>query len=181
MKKQMSLMMNEKKLIRMSVPVLAQEREIMALGKTNHWNFRVLGAAPVPDTAVYVNNWWLVPLAEDKSQIPARALERVRSLYAAGIRPKAFVIAHEAPKQIAPPPETPIVSPLAYWSQRAAHSSVAVLKGVGAVAAAVVPLMVKAVGLSLLAGLTLGTLLADPCLIAVTDDDVWIEIDSWMN
>jgi hypothetical protein len=163
------------------MPVLEQERQIMAVGNSYHWDFRVLGVAPVPATAIHTKDWWLVPLHQDTSAIPARALERVRTLYEAGIRPKAFVIAHEAPKQIAPPKDTPIVSPFAYWTKRAADSTVTVLKGAGRVLAVVAPVLLAALGTGFLVGVSLaGALVADPCLIAVTDDDVWIQIDYWM-
>lgn len=167
--------------LRHAMPVLEQERQIMALGEARRWDFRILGVAPVPHTAIYAKDCWLVPLQEDTSMIPAWALERVQALYEAGIRPKAFVIAHEAPKQIAPPKETPIVSPFQYWSKRAADSTVNVLKAAGTVVAVVAPILLAVLGTTLLLSVTVaGALVADPCLIAVTDDDVWIQIDYWM-
>lgn len=163
------------------MPLLTQEREIMTLGAAHNWDFRTLGVAPVPATSFYFKDWWIVPLAEDTSTIPARALERVRTLYEAGIRPKAFVIAHEAPRQIAPPAETRIISPLEYWGKRTAEGAGTILKGAVAVAAVVAPVLLAMLGASLLVSLTIaGALVADPCLIAVTDDDVWIQIDYWM-
>lgn len=164
-----------------SVPVLAQEKQILTLGRMQHWDFRVLGVAPVPTTAIYHNDWWLVPLHEDTSVIPARALERVQALYAAGIRPKAFVIAHEAPKQIAPPRETLIVSPFAYWSKRVGEGIIQTAKVAGTVVSVVAPVVLAVLGAGLFASFALaGALVADPCLIAITDDDVWIQIDYWM-
>src|SRR5687767_2081771 len=118
MNRSMTLADTTTRTLRRAMPVLEQERRIMALGEMRHWDFRVLGVAPVPHTAIYAKEWWLVPLHEDTSTIPARTLERVHALYEVGIRPKAFVIAHEAPKQIAPPKDTPIISPFQYWSKR---------------------------------------------------------------
>jgi len=167
--------------VQRAMPVMQQEREIMSIGSARQWNFRLLGVAPVPQTAIYFNEWWLVPLHEDTSTIPARALERVQALYGAGVRPKAFVIAHEAPKEIAPPRGTPIVSPFEYWTKRAAEYAVGLVKTVGTVAAVVVPILLTVLGTSLLVSVSVaGALVADPCLIAVTDDDVWIQIDYWM-
>lgn len=181
MNTQKSLARTRTTVARPAVPVLEQERRILALGEMRHWDFRVLGVAPVPQTATYIKDWWLVPLHEDTSSIPARALERVQALYEAGIRPKAFVIAHEAPKQIAPPKDTPIVSPFAYWSKRAAESTVTILKAAGTVIAVAAPILLTVLGTTLLMSVTVaGALVADPCLIAVTDDDVWIQIDYWM-
>lgn len=181
MNSQTNLIRTPSPMVRRIVPVLAQERAIIALGNARQWDFRVLGVAPVPRTAVYIKEWWLVPLQEDTSAVPARALDRVRTLYDAGIRPKAFVIAHEAPKQITPPKEMPIVTPFAYWTKRAAESAIGVLKVTATVVAAVAPVLLTVVGTSLLVGVTVaGALVADPCLIAITDDDVWIQIDYWM-
>lgn len=181
MNPKMSLTHANARSIRRSMPVMEQEREILEVGKFNHWDFRVLGVAPVPATAIYAKEWWLVPLNEDTSTIPARALERVQALYEAGVHPKAFVIAHEAPKQIAPPQDTPIISPFHYWSKRAAETTVGVLKAAGTVVAVVAPILLTVLGTTLLVSVTLaGALVADPCLIAVTDDDVWIQIDYWM-
>jgi hypothetical protein len=161
------------------MPVMLQERQIMAVGAENGWPFRVLGVAPVPERPVHLNDWWLVPLNQDTSTVPARALERVRALYAAGVQPKAFIIAHEAPKQLAPPKETPVVSPVEYWVKRGETSAVSALKVLGAVAAVAVPVVVGVLGLAAMAALSAATMV-DPCLIAVTEDDVWIQIDWWM-
>lgn len=50
--------MNSKALTKLKVQravastlVLEQERRIMALGEMRHWDFRVLGVAPVPPTS----------------------------------------------------------------------------------------------------------------------------------
>ena len=167
--------------LRKAIPVREQEKQILALGQREHWDFRVLGVAPVPATAIRLKDWWLVPLHEDTSTIPAHALERVRTLYEAGIRPRTFVIAHEAPKQIAPPRETPIISPFAYWSKRIADGAVQSAKVAGQIAAVVAPVVLTILGAGLFASFAVaGALVADPCLIAVTDDEVWIQIDYWM-
>lgn len=163
-------------------PILRQERELMTMAAERHWPFRVLGVAPVPKTALYHNNWWLVPISEDHSQIPARALERVQAIYEAGIRPKAFVIAHEAPSQLEAPTPGPQISKLEMWLRQGATYSGPIIKGVATVVTTVVlPLAVATVGAGLLLSLGLvAAVLSDPCLIAVTEDNVWIQIDYWM-
>lgn len=167
--------------VRMTLPVKTQEKRLLALADSKHWPFRVLGIAPVPETPLYAKDWWLVPIAEDHSQIPARALERVRAIYEAGIRPKAFVIAHEAPKQIAPLREAPLISPVEYWTKRVGEQSVTVLKTIGTVVAVAAPIVLTVLGAGLLASLAIaGAVVTDPCLIAVTEDDVWIQVDYWM-
>jgi hypothetical protein len=164
------------------MPVLQQEREILAIGEEHGWPFQALGIAPVPEKPVYHNNWWLVPVAEDHSQIPARALNRVQAIYAAGIRPKAFVIAHEALPQLMPPPDAPRVSRLEAWASRLSRNSTTILNITGKIAVAmIVPLAVAAVAATALAFVGLGyAIIADPCLIAITDENVWIQIDYWM-
>lgn len=152
----------------------------MSVGQANGWPFRVLGVAPAPLEPTYINNWWLVPASVDTSPIPDRAKERVRTLFEAGISPKAFVIAHQADKQLAPPIGTRIISPAEYWTKRTVEHSVVVLKGVGKVIAVAAPIMLTVLGTSLLFSLTVATALVDPVLCAVTDDDVWILIDEWM-
>lgn len=160
--------------------VVTQEHQIMALGKTHHWPFRVLGIAPVPEQPIFLNNWWLVPAYLDTSPIPARALERVRTLHEAGFS-LTFVLAHQAEKQLKPPAGTPIVSPMEYWSKRILDQSVALLKGIGTVVAVVTPIFVSLLGTSLLLSFTVaGALLADPILCAITSEGVWIAIDEWM-
>ncbi len=181
-------MLQQKSLVKKTVPqsprvmpVLEQERAVMAVAEARRWPFRVLGVAPVPEVPVFYNQWWLVPVTQDTSQIPARTLERVQAIFQAGIRPKAFVIAHEAPSQIAPPPDAPKVSPFEFWARQAAGRSLTVLKVMGTVVAVVAPILLMVLGVSALAllGLT-SAILTDPCLIVVTEDNVWIQIDSWM-
>ncbi len=163
--------------------LMEQERRLMRLGAEHGWSFRALGQAPVPTTAVFHKGWWLVPIAEDHSQIPARSLERVRAIYAAGIRPKTFVIAHEARPEFPAPKEQPETTPIEIWAKYLASQSVVVAKVAGTVlTSVVVPLVAAGVSLGLLT--TLGVLstvaMIDPCLVAITEDNMWIEIDSWM-
>ena len=166
-----------------AMPLLQQEREIMAVGETNRWPFRVLGVAPVPTVPVFYNRWWLVPAVEDTSLVPAQALQRVQALYQAGIRPKAFIIAHEAPAQIAPPADAPKIPSWEGWAGRLSQHSKTAAKVVAVTAGAAAAVVVATVGVAALATLGLGIasgVLVDPCLIVVTEDDVWILIDSWM-
>lgn len=181
-------MTQSKKLVRAQMkvldarmPVRMQEREIMKMGTDRRWPFLVLGAAPVPPVPIFHNGWWLVPIIEDHSPIPERSMERVHALFEAGIRPKAFVIAHEAPMQLRAPANTPRVSPLEFWVQRLTAHSIAALQITGKILTTVVlPLTVAVLGVTLSAMVGLAAVaLSDPCLIAVTDDDVWIQIDFW--
>lgn len=164
------------------MPVLPQERQIMQVAAARKFPFRVLGVAPAPVQPVFTHNWWLVPATDDHSQIPARAMERVQAIYAAGIHPKAFVIAHEAPAQIAAPRGTPVISPFEFWARKMGEHSQSALQIVSKAVTIATPVLMAALGVGLLVSIGLaGAILTDPCLIAVTEDDVWIEIDSWMS
>lgn len=169
--------------LRQPIPAFLQERQILRVGVEQNWGFRVLGVAPVPPVPIFHNQWWLVPIEQDHSPIPERALERVHALYASGIRPRAFVIAHEVPLQLRPPANAPQISPLEFWAGRLTEHSVTVLKITGKVLTTVVlPLAVTVLGVTLSAMVGLASVaLADPCLIAVTEDNVWIQIDFWMT
>ena len=139
----------------MTMPVLEQERQIMAVADAHNWEFRVLGVAPVPTAPVFYDRWWLVPAMEDKSPIPAPAMDCVQAIYAAGIHPKAFVIAHQAAAQLAPPADAPRISRFEIWAAKAAKHSVTALKVTGAVVAVAVPVVVTVLGVSALLALGL--------------------------
>lgn len=180
MSEQTSLVRQPAKTLRTAMPILEQERHILQVGAAHHWPFRVLGVAPVPAAPVYHQDWWLVPAKEDRSLIPAWALERVQAIYAAGIRPQTFMIAHETPRQLDVPAGIPKVSRIEYWGHQMANHSVTALKVAGQALVIVTPILLTGIGLTLLAAVGLaGAILTDPCLIAVTEDDVWIQIAYW--
>jgi len=170
-------------------------REMVAVGRENHWRFRPMGRASVPTAPVRLRDWMLVPVERDSSHIPARSLERVQALYEAGVRPKAYILAHETPRTLTASTvaEAGPVKESFDWAkirqeaarragQLAEHlpdwevvGSVALkvltVLGVTAGALAAVPV--------LLVGLVATAVLVDPILIAVTEDDYWVEIDRW--
>ena len=153
-----------------------QEQQIMAVGSARRWPFRALGVAPAISQPVFYKNWWFVPIEQDRSLIPTRTLERVQAIYAAGIRPKAFIIAHEAPPQLAAPANRSRAPQWQTWAKQAARHSISGIRFVGNVVSTVAPMALMVL---LALGLLL-PLLIDPCLIVVTEDDVWIQIDAWM-
>ncbi len=118
-----------------------------------------------------------MPVQHDTSQIPARALSRVRAIYEAGLRPKSFVVVHEAPLQLAVPKEkiaNKTISPL-FPSELI---SPLLTDAVGSVALKVASLAATAV-FAIPAALLVSVAMLDPILIAITEDDHWIEIDRW--
>ena len=152
--------------------------------------------APLPERPVFYNDWWLVPAEQDNSLIPVRAYERVQALYAAGIKPKGFVIAHEAPPLLSAPEERGLPKKaLVNWGQvwrflqiRVVRPLVSVNTWAALVPALLLVLKALAIGVGALVMMPialvtgLGALvLMDPVLVAVTEDDYWVEIDRWWS
>lgn len=157
-----------------------QVRELMTLGREEAWDFAVLGQASMPEQPVRLKDWLIVPAEQDSSQIPERALNRVEAIFMAGIRPKGFILVHEAPMQLSAPEGEreqtswmldPVTTQRTIETLSFGVTSLAkVLAGAVALVATVI---LPAVFLT-------GAALLDPILITVTDDDYWIEIDRWM-
>lgn len=169
----------------------AETQALLALMHDLGWGCSVLGQGPLPAQSVRLGDWLVVPVHEDSTQIPARALERVQTIFEAGFRPKGFVLVHEAPEHILPAPADE--EPSSIQGAEVATRIASTLKRVGTVLG---PL---AIGLALVAGLGIaaiaiavigailiipaammvGAVALDPILAAVTEDGYWIEIDRW--
>jgi hypothetical protein len=70
-----------------------EAKRAIAIGRRNHWRFRVVSKAPE----------WVY----EEVLAPTVALDRIAVLKRAGVPIKGFVIAHEAPKLLAAPKEEP--------------------------------------------------------------------------
>jgi len=166
---------------------------IMEVGDAHSWPFRVLGRAPLAlvDRPVYTGDWWVMKASDDTSALPAHAMERVQAIFHAGARPKDFVIAHEVPKLLKDP-STGTAPVLPWWRTELRKLmarpllAMAVGGAIVVVAPLILGLLIKLLlGAALVLGATFGILglgavaVADPVLVAVTQDDVWIEIDRW--
>jgi hypothetical protein len=176
--------MNNSKMIyiantRAVTPVAEQEsQQIMAVGERKGWDFWVLGQAPLPSQPVRAGDWLIVPVEQDSSQIPVRALERVQAIYAAGVRPKGFVVVHEAPLQLTAPSRDDFETfQMPYLSPELKSALTIAVGGLAVGLAALAAVAVVAVPLTLIAGLAL----VDPILVAVTEDGYWVEIDRWWS
>jgi len=171
-------------------------RRVAQIGRKHRWEFHIIGRAELPTRPTFHRGWWLVPAQQDSGRIPARAYERVQALYDAGVRPKGFIIAHEAPPLLAASEQVKAPhKPLIDWDQGWRFLSSRVigpLMSVGTWAALVPALLTVlkalAIGLGALIAvpgiliLGLGALaLVDPVLVAVTEDDYWVEIDRWWS
>lgn len=161
-----------------------QARELLNLDS----HFKVLGQAPMIKQPIYFQDWWLNPIQMDNSLIPARSLERVQSIYAAGIRPQGWILAHETAAALPPPIIEPVIKPqftLPSWVIEwtlglaivgvVAAVAVAVITSIMAWLVATGPTLII-IGL-ILAGIA--TVAQDPILICVTEDGLWIEVDRW--
>lgn len=169
-----------------------ETRRLLTLGQKQGWDSAVLGRAPLPEEPVRLGDWLIVPALQDTSPVLARALERVQTIFAAGLRPKGFVVVHEAPMLLSPPekdkPE-PLRLPLFPGINRVLVKRIigGLILGlillvtiVGVLALALAALAVVA-SLLVPATLVAGAVVVDPILIAVTEDGYWIEIDCWWS
>jgi hypothetical protein len=152
-------------------------RKIVALGRTHRWPFQVLGQAPTIEEPVRLGDWLLVPAQQDSTPIPDRAIERIQAIFAAGIRPQGFVLVHEAPKLLKAPVETKVAMQELYppraeaapLSQSGAELLSMLGSGLAAMASMIFPMLLFVAAAAM----------ADPILVAITEDNYWIEIDRW--
>ncbi len=164
--------------------------QIMAVGDAHHWPFRVLGRAPLVERPLFTGSWWLVPAQQETSPLPSWALQRVRTLNEVGVQARGYVVAHETPKVLQAGRAD--VDPTPWWRRQLmelasrpgrlliAGLAIAILgplllellSRVVLIAGAILALPLAVLGLGAVA-------LADPILIAVTEDNVWIEIARW--
>ena len=140
---------------------------------------------------LFVNNWWLVPIELDTSSIPQRACERVDAIYAAGLRPRGFIVAHEAPALLETPVRQgePSREPLIGFEQlkqlfpkqlSAALARASSIRALGPPLLKCLEITAKgALAVLTFSGILLTMALVDPVLIAVTEDGYWVEIDRW--
>jgi hypothetical protein len=168
-----------------------QAQALLDLGKCNGWDSFMLGQAPLPNSPVRLGKWLLAPAEADSSHIPARTLARVQAIYSAGLRPKGFVIVHEAPLELSAPKEQATSSALRLHPLLASaliglgRGVVAVAPGVLKAVATTAAVALAAVGAATLVAIPLtllvGAAVLDPILVAVTEDGYWVEIDRWVN
>ena len=154
--------------------------QLMNLGDRRGWNCAVLGQAPMPTSAFQLGEWWVVPAHEDTSKIPSRAMQRIQTIFEVGIRPKGFVIVHEAPKILTGPVEEPAKPSRQLPDLKTAGKDLAIgAVGLAGFALLLVSAVAAAAAIAIPAALLAGAVMIDPILIAVMEDDTWIEIDRW--
>jgi len=177
---------------RVAPVVSPQVQQVVTLGRQQGWNCAILGQAPFPSEPVRLGDWLIVPAHQDSSQLPARALERVQAIFGAGLRPKGFVVVHEAPMLLPAPtqnqPDTLRMAALPAHLKSGLKVAGTVLGALGALLVVTLGLGILAVMVISLAAilivpatLVVGVTVVDPILVAVTEDGYWIEIDRWWN
>jgi hypothetical protein len=162
-------------------------KELLEFCRLEGWDAKVLGNAPLPEHPIRQGNWLIIPSHLDTNPMPERAMDRIQTLFKNGLRPKGFFIIHEAPKELAATiqepviPKTEKVSPEFKAKLRSVLSVTGKALGGAAVLAGSLTLGLIAI-LVALPVLVLGAaIVIDPILVAVTEDNTWIEIDRWWN
>jgi hypothetical protein len=138
--------------------------KVMMLAERKHWWIKPLGVEEPITKPIYRNGWWFVPLKEDKSIIPSKAIRRVKELRKIGIRIGRIIVAHEAPKELcAPIQPKPIRVP-----SKQVHTSTDLSGLVGVLVMA-------------LPYLLLAPLFIDPALIVQLPDGTLVEVMRWLS
>ena len=171
-------------------------QELMSLGRRFGWEFVILGSALFPERPVRLDNWLVVPAQEDPTPVPVRTMERIQAIYAAGIRPKGFVVVHEAPRYLAAPPQSktttlllptpraektipqPQPEPITPEKKPQKSQATEVISALGTIVK-VVGMLVGSLVFFIFPAMLVGLAAIDPIVIAVMDDDSWVEIDRW--
>ena len=162
-----------------STPGLSVESQgLLSLGRQRNWDFKILGQAPLPYQPIHLQDWLIVPAHQDSSHIPARTLERIQAIFALGLRPKGFVIVHEAPRLLPAPKE---VDPEPTALPSTTPDFKPLVKGLLGAVSVAIPVAAAAISMIVPATIAMGAFLLDPILVAVTEDNTWIEIDRWWS
>jgi hypothetical protein len=163
-------------------PLSTQSGQMLSLGRRNGWGFQHLGYAELPERPVRLQDWLLVPANQDSTPVPPRTLERIKSIYAAGYKPRGFVVVHEAPKAFqAPRPEQSATRmlPMPAVSQVISNSAPAFNASNPSGIADGLASIISAFASMIFPMLFIGLLALDPIVVAVMEDGSWIEIDRW--
>jgi hypothetical protein len=157
--------------------VSPETRQIFSIAEQKGWDFNLLGQAQLPKELVQLDQWLVVPANLDSSEIPARTYKRIQTIFASGIRPKGFVIVHEAPRLLtAPKPlpqhAAPQVFPPEVEKPKTDTSSTDAIASI--FSSALFGTIITVIG-----ALFMGIAMIDPIVVAVMEDNCWVEIDRW--
>ena len=158
------------------------------LERSHQLNFPLVpvGRSSAPTVPQVVGDWWLEPLSAE-AYLPPRARMRLEQLFEAGIHPKAIVVFHELPRQAQPSKWAHLQQRMARFASvdmpTAALRSGQLVRQHGPVilrtAALITGFALSGIALLSVATIAAALTVTDPCLVIVTEDDYWIEIDFW--
>ena len=155
----------------------------------------VIGRSRAEIVPQRVGSWWLEPVV-DETRLPSRARQRLEAVRRSGLPIKAVVLFHELPTVASPSNGTVVHASgrVRSWMEQELPVRAAQLRArayqlapiVGWVARALLGLTVTTLTVGAVAAMTvtlgvLSAVLTDPCLVVVTDDGCWIEIDRWVS
>lgn len=162
-----------------------QAKLAVEIGRKNRKTFRPLEGRGVLTEPVYREEWWYIPIEQDKSVIPQEALYRAELLQNAGIKMKGMIVAHEAPLALLAPKE----------EREIRRQKAEVLTGLIALAGIAVLVLGWIVSIPAAAAVAIGapsgmafswatailatSALVDPALIVVLEDGTWVEVCAW--
>ncbi len=135
---------------------------------------RVIGRSFARIIPRQVGNWWLEPLTSH-TYLPARAQHRLDRLLAAGVKPKAVVVFHEITEHGTKQSYVHNISTRIIFSAK--HDLPWLSKESTKVSLVRSPLSAIR---SLIQKRTPPPP-KDPCLVIVTEDGYWIEVDRWLT
>ncbi len=143
-----------------------EAKKVITKARERHWRFKHIGNDGMIDNPTLDDEWLKVPIEQDTSIIPKRAINRVRYIQESGFKIQGVIVAHEAPKLLtAPVMESKPVETPSKESISAAESLVeifsTVLTGFGYVL------------------LFMPLVLLDPVLIVVLESGEEIEVMRW--
>ena len=171
-------------------------RSARQLSERAGFRLHLMGHSQAPIAPQRVGAWWMEPL-RDYEALPPRARYRLESLLSTGLQPKAVVLFHELPQSREQ--QNSWISTLVNEAGRLRYQIPETVEAFSAIVAEklpsagallwrvgllILPLVVLSLGI-LVAGATtaaaaVGTAVAiDPCLVVVTADGYWIEVDRW--
>lgn len=156
---------------------------VLETGRELGFELNVIGRSYTPVVLQRVGDWWIEPLSGQTTLTP-RARQRLDALLAAGVRPKAVVVFHEIEQQPRNQPTTSILRaarsvarPLPTLAYQTVMATAAHLPLIGRFALKVA--MWSVVGVGAVALAVVSVIGSDPCLVIVTEDGYWIEVDRW--
>jgi hypothetical protein len=153
-----------------------ETRQLLTLSDQKGWHFAYLGQAPLPTQPLRLDDWLVVPATQESTAITSGSYKKVQTIYANAIRPKGFVVIHEAPRQLAAPKKAadPNPSPSLVPSSQAASANANTTAAVTSILNGIFSTILLVLG-----ALFTTVAMIDPILVAVMEDGSWVEIDRW--